>query len=156
AGAGGTPDQVLRAMLESLGDELARTDMFLSVFYGVIDPDGPHMVYANAGHPHAFRLSGHCVPERLAPTAPPLGLATSPGVESRVIPWDRERDLLCLWTDGLVDQPGGSGFTEQQLLTELCSRRDQTPETMVREVFREADRLTEHPADDRTLLVLRL
>lgn len=156
AGAGGTPDQVLRAMLESVGDELARTDMFLSVFYGVIDPDGPHMMYANAGHPHAFRLCGHGGPERLAPTAPPLGLATSPGVESRVIPWDRKQDLLCLWTDGLVDQPGGSGFTEQRLLTELCARRDQSPEMMVREVFKEADRLTEHPADDRTLLVLRL
>jgi serine phosphatase RsbU (regulator of sigma subunit) len=73
-----------------------------------------------------------------------------------VTPWDRERDLLCLWTDGLVDQGGGSGFTEQQLLAGLSSRLDQSPETMVREVFREADRLTEHPADDRTLLVLRL
>jgi len=156
AGAGGTPDQVLHAMLGSLGEELHRTDMFLSVFYGVIDPDGPHMVYANAGHPHAFRLCGRGGPERLAPTAPPLGLATSPGVESRVIPWDRERDLLCLWTDGLVDQAGDDGFSEQRLLTELCARRDQAPEEIVREVFKVADALTEHPADDRTLLVLRL
>ncbi|TFG49215.1 MAG: serine/threonine-protein phosphatase, partial [Gemmatimonadales bacterium] len=156
AGAGGTPDQVLRAMLDSLGGELDRTDMFLSVFYGVIDPDGPPMVYANAGHPHAFRLCGRDGPQRLAPTAPPLGLAASPGVESRVIPWDREHDLLCLWTDGLVDQAGQDGFSEQRLLSELCARRDQPPEEMVREVFKVADRLTEHPADDRTLLVLRL
>jgi sigma-B regulation protein RsbU (phosphoserine phosphatase) len=156
AGSGGTPDQVLRAMLHSLGDELARTEMFLSVFYGVIDPDGPHMMYANAGHPHAFRIGRNPLPERLPPTAPPLGLGTFPGVETRVIPWDREGDLLCLWTDGLVDQRGGEGLTEQRLLDELCARRDQPPEVTVRELFREADRLVEHPADDRTLLVLRL
>ena len=65
AGGGSTPDEVLAAMLESLGEELASTEMFLSVFYGVLDPKRRRLVYANAGHPHAFR-----VPKAGRPRAP--------------------------------------------------------------------------------------
>src|SRR2546422_8708252 len=75
-----TPAEVLRRIEESLGEELASTEMFLTVFYAVIDPAAQRIVYANAGHPHAFLVStqtGDAV--RLEATRPPLGLATAPG-----------------------------------------------------------------------------
>ncbi|MDX2119501.1 MAG: GAF domain-containing SpoIIE family protein phosphatase [Gemmatimonadota bacterium] len=156
AGAGSTPDEVLVSMLESIGDELASTEMYLSVFYGVLDPARRRLVYASAGHPHAFRVAGTGEPERLPTTAPPLGLADPASIRRHEVPWVPGSDLLCLYTDGLVDQRGGEGFSEERLLAELAQRRAATPEAIVKAVFQEADKATPHPTDDRTLLVLRI
>jgi len=155
AHAGSSPDQVLAAMLDSLGDELTSTEMYLSVFYGVIDPRAGTLSYASAGHPHAFRLSRVGEPVRLVSTAPPLGLATATSLQSFQVPWVPAEDLLCIWTDGLVDQRSG-GFTEELLLEALSTRRGQAPEAIVKAVFAEADAATATPVDDRTLLVMRV
>ena len=53
-----TPSEVLRRLEASLADELARTEMFMTLFYGVIDPAAGRLAYANAGHPHAFLVTG--------------------------------------------------------------------------------------------------
>jgi phosphoserine phosphatase RsbU/P len=157
AGAGTTPDETLGALLESLGPDLATTEMFLSVFYGVLDPKNRRLTYANAGHQHAFKVPGTGPPERLVTTAPPLGLASAETIKRHQIPWTPGGDLLCLWTDGLIDaRNGNSGFTEERLLEEIMSRRSQTPDEIVRAAFRLADDSTAKPADDRTLLVLRI
>ena len=70
--------------------------------------------------------------------------------------WHPKDDLLCLWTDGLVDLGTGSGFSEERLLAEISRRRTEPPEAIVRAVFIEADKATPQPADDRTLLVMRI
>jgi len=157
AGAANTPDETLAALLESLGPDLATTEMFLSVFYGVLDPRNRRLTYANAGHQHAFKLPRDGPPERLPTTAPPLGLASAETIRRNQIPWLPGEDLLCLWTDGLVDTRGEEGgFTEELLLIELGRLRGESPDTIVRSVFELADTFTDHPADDRTLLVLRI
>jgi sigma-B regulation protein RsbU (phosphoserine phosphatase) len=156
AAAAATPDEVLAAMLESLSDELASTEMFLSVFYGVLDPRAGRLLYASAGHQHAFRIPRESEPERLPVTAPPLGLADAASIQRRQIPWEPGADLLCLWTDGLVDQAGEGAFTEERLLGELCRHRGEPPDAIVRAVFAVADATTPNPLDDRTLLVLRI
>jgi len=155
AHAGSSPDEVLAAMLESLGDELASTEMYLSVFYGVIDPRAGTLTYASAGHPHAFRLGPTGAPLRLGSTAPPLGLATATSLQSHSVPWVPAQDLLCVWTDGLVDQRSG-GFTEDLLLEALTARRHLAPDRIVEAVFAVADAATAKPVDDRTLLVMRV
>ena len=158
AGAGNTPDETLAALLESLGTELASTEMFFSVFYGVLDPKARRLTYASAGHQHAFRVPLTGEPERLPATAPPLGLSPASSIQRRQIPWAPKTDLLCLWTDGLVDARGseGGGFTEERLLQVICRDRTETPEAIVRAVFTEADSVTPNPTDDRTLLILRI
>src|SRR5256712_354236 len=78
-----TPTEVLRRLEESLADELASTEMFLTVFYAVVDPKAGRITFANAGHPHAFLVStrtGEAV--RLEATRPPLGLAHAPGKDA--------------------------------------------------------------------------
>jgi sigma-B regulation protein RsbU (phosphoserine phosphatase) len=156
AGAGSTPDEVLTSMLESLGDELASTEMFLSVFYGVLDPRAGRLVYASAGHPHAFRIPEQGEPERLPVTAPPLGLSTAASITRQQVPWVPRGDLLCLWTDGLVEQGTGGAFTEERLLAELARRRSDSPDAIVRAIFAQADLASVRPVDDRTLLVMRI
>jgi sigma-B regulation protein RsbU (phosphoserine phosphatase) len=153
-----TPDETLSALLESLSTELARTEMHFSVFYGVLDPESRRLSYANAGHPHAFRVPRVGEPERLEATAPPLGLATAGNIQRRQVPWSVGTDLLVLWTDGLVDARNDDGepFGEHRLLANVCARREDAPEVIVKSVLEEAEAFGSHPIDDRTLLVLRI
>lgn len=152
------PDETLSALLESLSSELARTEMHLSVFYGVLDPVAGQLEYASAGHQHAFRVPRGGSPERLEATAPPLGLAVAGSIHRRQVPWSPGNDLLVLWTDGLVDAQDGTGepFGEQRLLAEVMAHRSESPEEVVRQVLQKTELFGARPTDDRTLLVLRI
>lgn len=153
-----TPDETLSALLESLAKELASTEMYLTVFYGVIDPDGRHLVYSSAGHQHAFQIPATGEPIRLETTAPPLGLAAPGSIERRDIEWDGDKDLLCLWTDGLVDARNEDGvpFGETRLLAAITSRRHLSVEEIMSGVFEAADQWSHKPTDDQTFLVMRM
>jgi phosphoserine phosphatase RsbU/P len=160
ASSGATPDATLRALADSLAARLASSDTYLTVFYGILDPGRAQLTWASAGHPYAFRIPAEGPPQRLEATAPPLGLAGEGPLEisSRSVGWERGRDLLCLWTDGLGDaaNPAGERFGERRLLAALECRRALEPQRIVEEVMAEVDRFAAHPDDDRTLLVLRL
>jgi sigma-B regulation protein RsbU (phosphoserine phosphatase) len=158
AAAATTPDETLAALLDSLSTELATTEMHFSVFYGVLDPHGGRLSYANAGHPHAFRVPRSGPPERLASTAPPLGLAAVGTIQRRQMAWTPGADLLVLWTDGLVDARNESGeaFGERRLLDNICRNRSESAEAIVRAVLDEAEAFGVQPTDDRTLLVMRI
>jgi phosphoserine phosphatase RsbU/P len=158
AAASATPDETLRALLESLSSELASTEMHFSVFYGVLDPSNRRLEYASAGHHHAFQVPRHGAPARLEATAPPLGLATPESVQRRQVPWSVGDDLLVLWTDGLVDarNEAGEPFGEQRLLDEIVAHRKEAPETIVQRVLERAGEFGARPVDDRTILVLRI
>jgi phosphoserine phosphatase RsbU/P len=132
--------------------------MHFSVFYGMLAPLARHLVYASAGHPHAFRMPRSGPPERLEATAPPLGLTTAESIQRRQVPWTFGDDLLVLWTDGLVDarNEAGEPFGEQRLLDEVGVRRREAPESIVTAVLRQAEAFGARPTDDRTLLVLRI
>ena len=157
AGAAVTPDETLTALLDSLRTELETTEMYLTVFYGVLDPMAGRLVYANAGHAHAFRVGADGA-QRLEATAPPLGLADAQGIERRQLPWSEADDLLCLWTDGLQDarDAGGTPFGEQAILDALLRRRGESPDAIVAGVMDDVERYAAGRGDDRTLLVLRL
>ena len=132
--------------------------MYLTVFYGVIDPDGKHLVYSSAGHQYAFRVPATGDPVRLETTAPPLGLAAPGSIERLDIEWDGDKDLLCLWTDGLVDSRNEDGqpFGEARLLDAIVARRHLPVEQIMDGVFEEADQWSLKPTDDRTFVVLRM
>lgn len=153
-----SPDETLTALADSLGNDLTSTEMHLTLFYGVLDPDNRQLIYSNAGHPHAFRIPRSGPPQRLGTTSPPLGLTSISAISRRVVPWDGSTDLLCLWTDGLVDARNADKevFGEERLLDVLCRHRLETPQAIVDAVFEESDAFTSKPADDRTLLVLRI
>jgi len=77
--------------------------MFLSVFYGVIDPAAGVLSYSNAGHPHAFAIRQDGSYERLAATDPPVGFAGPDSYSEEAVAWHSGSDLLLLFTDGLSD-----------------------------------------------------
>ncbi|MDX2056772.1 MAG: GAF domain-containing SpoIIE family protein phosphatase [Gemmatimonadales bacterium] len=157
AAASAAPDQVLTSLRESLAEKLAPSDSYLTIFYARLDPSFGRLVYANAGHPHAFRVPAAGEPVRLEATAAPLGLAAD-RIGFRIVPWTRGSDLLCVWTDGLVEasNPEGERFGERRVLESILARRSEHPEAIVAHVMREVDRFAPAASDDRTLLVLKV
>jgi sigma-B regulation protein RsbU (phosphoserine phosphatase) len=156
AAAEGPADTMLK-LRASLVGKLSETEMYATVFYGVLDRRQGTLTYANLGHPHAFHFGAGGEARRLEATAPPLGLGFGAPIGQRSVPWNDAEDLLCLWTDGLVDAMDAAGerFGETQLLARLAALRDRPPRDIVDAVLAEVEQFSVAPSDDRTLLVLR-
>jgi serine phosphatase RsbU (regulator of sigma subunit) len=104
----GEPDVVLSGtnyrILEDTDD-----DLFVTAFYGVLDPSTGKLVYASAGHhaPYLVPASGG-PPRPLEATGAPLGLLPTGR-------WDRSSaeigpgDALVLYTDGVTDAENERG-----------------------------------------------
>lgn len=157
ANANTTPDETLALLRDSLADELANTEMYLSIFYAVLDPTAGRLTYSSAGHPYAYRVPRLDPPERLMPTAAPMGLVEGGAFGRKAVPWRFSQDLLVLFTDGILDQALESGerYGEERLLERLSSGRALSPDAMVRHVLEDIAAFGAHAADDCTLLVLR-
>jgi len=159
AGETESPAEVLRHVDDALRDELETTEMFLTLFYGVLDPAAGELVYSNAGHPHAFAFRAGRTERRLAATDPPVGIAGPGSYSEASVPWVAGEDLLFLFTDGLSDSlaTSGSRSGEEAVLAEAREQVDRGPGAIVESLFRLAAQPTRAiPADDRTALALRL
>ncbi len=152
------PDETLELLRDSLANELESTEMYLSLFYGVFDSKSGRLTYSNAGHPYAFRVPRFGSVERLATTAPPLGLAGKAPFGRQVQPWAFAQDLLVLCTDGLTDAPGpdGTRYGAERLIERLGAGRELAPEGMVAWVLDDLREFGASPDDDVTLLVIRV
>ncbi len=152
-----SPARVLREMDAALADELERTEMYLTLFYGVLDPEAWTLTYANAGHPHAFLIPSEGEPRRLLATDPPVGFAGPDAYGQRELAWSPEDDLLLLFTDGLSDlltteeRPDG----EALVVRTVASCHSAPPSEIVDRLF-EMTRGANPPipSDDRTALIL--
>jgi len=154
-----SPHEALRRLETSLAEELADTEMFLTLCYAVADPALGTLTYANAGHPHAFLISTETgAVTRLDATRPPLGLGD--GGQERTVPCERGKAILCLFTDGLADARGPSGerFGEPRVLSHIVNLRSRPARHMLEAVFTDIAAFTGGaPAnDDRTLVLLKV
>jgi sigma-B regulation protein RsbU (phosphoserine phosphatase) len=152
------PDEMLSLLRNSLAGELEKTEMYLTIFYGILDPTAGRLIYTNAGHPHAFRVPKLGRAERLEPTAPPLGLVEAGKFGRRMVPWHFTQDLLVLFTDGLQDQRNADDerYGEARVLERIEQDRGRTPREITESVFHDLAEFGGTPRDDRTLLVLRM
>jgi len=155
-----SPAAVLRKLDNALGDELASTDMYLTLFYGVIDPAAGALAYSNAGHPHAFALRADGSAERLAATDPPMGFAGPESYHEVRVDWHSPDDLLLLFTDGLPDslrRDTDARGAEDLVVQTAVRHRSRSAADIVEALF---DLSAEHEqgaplGDDRTALVVR-
>jgi sigma-B regulation protein RsbU (phosphoserine phosphatase) len=152
-------EQALERLLGVIGDELARAEMHLAIFYGIVDRKRGTLRFANAGHPQSFVVpadGGSAY--RLAATAPPLGLGQEPRVKGGRATM-RPGDLLCLFSDGLTESApaeGAAPYGEERLLDCIRRHRSAPAEDIVAAVFAEVESYAGVIGrDDRTLLVLR-
>jgi serine phosphatase RsbU (regulator of sigma subunit) len=97
------PDKVLGATNRRILMD-ARATLFVTVFYGILDPAVGTLTYSNAGHPPPYLLSKGegDVAQALHGTGMALGMVEKAAWENQVVQFAPDRALL-LHTDGVVD-----------------------------------------------------
>jgi sigma-B regulation protein RsbU (phosphoserine phosphatase) len=132
--------------------------MFISAFYGIIDPVVGEIRYSNTGHPHAFILPDGADFERLPASDSPLGMDEHPPVTGRRT-WTSGKDLLVLFTDGVSDARNRTGerLGEDRILGAIRSNRDRPLEEILNHVFTVLDAHTGNVPrrDDLTIVIVR-
>lgn len=151
------PDETLRRLLDSVAGDLAKTEMYLTLFYGVVEPDEGRLRYANAGHPHAFRVTPDGTSHRLGATTPPLGLGLRSAIVAAETPWNPGEDMLLLFSDGVAEAPNAVGdrFGEARVLALAGQLHAASADMIADEVFAALQEFGALDADDRTVLVLK-
>lgn len=95
------------------------TDLFVTVFYGVLDPGSGRLTYCNAGHNPPFILSPHIGGpiQALSKTGLPLGIFEDGRWEQRTVQL-APGDTLLLYTDGVTEAENASSafFGQERLL----------------------------------------
>ncbi|HXT15553.1 MAG TPA: GAF domain-containing SpoIIE family protein phosphatase [Gemmatimonadaceae bacterium] len=152
------PGEMLHQLMTTLRDELTLTEMFISGFYAVVDPQNQLLRYANTGHPHAFLLADGKDFERLAASDPPIGMDERLPVTGER-KWQSKRDLLVLFTDGISDARNAAGerLGEEKVLDLIRQYRDYTPREIVDRVMASLDVHTRGAPvrDDLTIVLVR-
>ncbi len=97
------PEHVFEAANERILQD-ALENMFVTVFYAILDPEAASLTYANAGHnpPLLLRSTGSATPELLTRTGTALGVMEGLTWEARTISLEHG-DVLTLYTDGVTE-----------------------------------------------------
>jgi serine phosphatase RsbU (regulator of sigma subunit)/predicted ester cyclase len=132
-------------------------NMFVTCFYGILDPESGRLVYANAGHNLPCRRHRGQVDE-LRARGMPLGLMPGMSYEEKEVVLEAG-DSALFYTDGLVEahNPQGEMFGTPRLRS-LLSERFESGRTLSATLVEELERFTGEgweQEDDITLLALR-
>lgn len=154
--------QALKNAIERTNNYIAethwRTNMFATMFFGVLDPLTGKLIYINGGHEAPFICNAQGIKQRLTKTGPAVGVF--PNAEFRIeLAQLDPGDILLGYTDGVPDarSPQHERYTEQRLcqLIEANARDSATAlldciDTTVHRHIAGID-----PFDDITLIALR-
>ncbi len=153
------PDYVLRvANRRILAD--SDTDLFVTLFYGVLDPASGTLSYCNAGHnpPYIFDARGEKPVRSLPRTGMPLGILEDATWEPKAVQLAPD-DVLVLYTDGVTEAEDGQGgfFENRRLLQTIEANLDRSAPDIQEALLAQVHAFmgAEPPSDDITLMVLR-
>ena len=155
AQASNSPAEVLRRVNDALVTDIP-TNMFVTCFYAILDPESATLSYANAGHdlPYLHR-NGNA--EELRARGMPLGLMPGMGYEEKEITLEAGEATL-FYSDGLVEahDPEGEmfGFPRLSALVAEHGKENSLEETLLEELYSFVGEGWEQE-DDITLLTLR-
>jgi sigma-B regulation protein RsbU (phosphoserine phosphatase) len=131
---------------------------FLTLFFGLLEPDSDLLRYVSAGHNPALLARGSGGIERLNATGVPVGLVPNGSWREETVPF-LAGDLLCVYTDGFTEatDAGEEEFGLDRLEAGLTNRlalpaRD-VSDGLFRDVALFAQGVPQY--DDQTLLIVR-
>jgi sigma-B regulation protein RsbU (phosphoserine phosphatase) len=156
AGAHASPAAALEEVNQRLSAH-SSSDMFVTLFYGVLDADGRTLTYANAGQnpPLLRRASGEL--EKLLPTGPALNIFREPLISDRVLTL-APGDVLVVYTDGVTDalDPQGKDYGVTRLTEAVTSAPRSTATHLLEHISNDlaAFTLGTPPFDDITFFVI--
>jgi NarL family two-component system response regulator LiaR len=135
------------------------TSLFVTVFYGVLDPLSGTLAYANAGHNPAYLLSRQAkgAVQDLPRTGMPLGVFDDATWEQGMAAL-APGDVLALYTDGITEAQDrhGAFFGEERLLASLQTNQGRAAQDIADALLAEVHKFVgDAPRyDDITLLVV--
>jgi serine phosphatase RsbU (regulator of sigma subunit)/ketosteroid isomerase-like protein len=150
-----SPGEMLQRVNEALFPYIP-PNMFVTCFYGILDPDSGTFTYANAGHDLPYlRRNGDA--EELRARGMPLGLMPGMGYEQKEIVLE-EGDAALFYSDGLVEAHDTKGemfgFPRLQALLSEHGVQRSLGDFLLEELYSFTGDSWEQE-DDITLLTLR-
>jgi len=144
--------EVLDGMREQMLGALETTEMYMTLFYAVVDPGKGILTYANAGHPHAHRVGTSGI-SRLAALDPPIGMAARPGFGEASVAWPHHTDTLIAFTDGLTEDLVDPLAVPESAVCRRIAAGQLDPRGLVDALFE--DQPDDLRLDDRTAVAVR-
>jgi phosphoserine phosphatase RsbU/P len=134
-----------------------KTNMFATIFFGLLDPANGGLIYINGGHDPPLLIRDGEIQAVLEPSGPAVGLMPELNFSIEQVEL-KPGDILFAYTDGVVDarSPEGKPFGEEQLKTLITSPTDSAASLLDRVYenlkvhISEADQF-----DDITMLAVR-
>lgn len=148
--------KIIRTM-EKLNQILHRsriTTKFVSLFYGELERTGT-FIYVNAGHNPPLLMKGNKF-ELLRHGGPILG-PTPDASYNRGYTTVDPGDILCLYTDGIVEACDSRDreFGIERLQLVIKNSRAGTAQEIAQEIFRKVERWGKVAQDDRTVVIVK-
>ena len=137
-----------------------RGNMFVTCFFGVLEPHTGRMNFANAGHPPGFLISTQRSKDpisELRTTGMALGVSEQARWKQKVVRMS-PGDILVLYTDGITEAHDQQGDTFQDLLLDvILSKAEASAAAIVAHLLDEVHRFVGRTPrqDDIALLVIR-
>lgn len=135
-----------------------RSDLFVTAWYGILDPKANTLSYCSAGHnpPLLIRQDGHFNELRLKGIA--LGILNDATLRENSIALEPE-DIVLAYTDGVTEarREDNAEFGEADLFINAVRGRELSPSQLVNRIVDAVDKFTgDVPAfDDLTLFILK-
>jgi len=134
----------------------SRSSMFVTVFYGILDPASGTLTYCNAGHDPPYLLHDCAEPQPLRNTGIPLGIGHDATWKAETVALE-PGDILVLYTDGVSEAQNGNEeqFEVERLLDAARSSRERTAEALQVAILTAVDQFVGDAAqfDDLTVLI---
>ena len=137
----------------------AQSDLFVTLFHGVLDPKWGILTYVNAGHPRPIwhhRKSKDVTELKAEGIA--LGVQPNIELEEQSIQIDLG-DLILFYTDGISEAQDTQGrfFGERRIRTSLKTLTKEKPETVLDSLQKEIAAFSHgrEPSDDLTALIIK-
>jgi sigma-B regulation protein RsbU (phosphoserine phosphatase) len=137
-----------------------RANLFVTAFFGVLDPVAGTLTYSNAGHnpPYFMSSQNGREPVPLEKTGFPIGIdedATWQRAQIEVMPGD----VVVLYTDGVPDAQNSAGdfFRQEALVNIIQDHLGESAETLQKSILDAVYNFVGDapPFDDITLMILR-
>ena len=152
------PDRVLTNVNQRM---VSYTDgsHFVTVFYGILDPEKNELVYSNAGHNPALHVkAANGEMKMLKNTGMPLGLFDDQDWQQRKIQLD-PGDLVVMYTDGVTDaqNPLYELYGVERFTNTIEANRKCSPADLEKLVLADIDRFLDGAPqpDDMAMVILR-
>ncbi len=152
----------LAALADAFDRDLDRntpSNVYVTLFMGVLERDGRMLRYVNAGHNPQFLIRRRGGIEPLGATGLPIALYAGHGYRELAVPVEAG-DLLFFYTDGLVEAEDAAGdmFGAERLQELLAAAQSREIDALLRHVEEEvrAFRGGVEAFDDATMMALRV